>query len=389
MTRSDGDGSKAGGLHFCRAPLPTRPNTPRTRSGGARVVDIHCHYLNPQVEDLVAALPDPPAPPAPASPAADRTARYNRELLETVYRTKLTDIAARLEDMDAMGVDMQAISPSPTQYHYGVPADASEEIVRLQNERIAAICGEHPDRFVGLGTVSLQEPSLARDQVRHGAQKLGLRGFEISTLVNGVGVDDARFRPFWEEVERLGVAVLLHPLGTTIGPRMDVHYLSNIVGQPAETAIALSRMIMGGHFDRFPALKLCAVHGGGYLPPYIGRSDHAWRVRPECDGCARPPSDYLRRIWFDTLVYDPARLGDLIDIVGADRVVAGTDYPFDMGDYDPVGLVEAVDGLSASDRAAILGGNAMRLLGLDAPAEAPRPKDQGGEDPEGSDRHRA
>lgn len=356
--------ASASGVHGCDIRLATRPRTPRQRPGSGTVIDLHCHYLNREVEATVSAIARPALPPMTA-PAAE-SAAYNAELIRTVYAPKLSDIDVRIADMDAMGVDIQALSPSPTQYYYWLDWEQSRAIVQAQNERIAEVCTRHRDRLVGLGTVALQHPQLAAEQVRHGVIELGLRGFEISSHVEGVSIADERFAPFWQQIEQLGVMVLLHPLGTTIGPRLDTQYLSNVVGQPAETAIALSHMIMSGHFDRYPALKLCAVHGGGYLPLYIGRSDHAYAIRPECSCCAEQPSDYLRRIWFDTVVYDPEHLRRLIDIVGIERVVLGTDYPFDMGHYDPHGLIEAVAGLSPSDREAILGGNARDLLALPA-----------------------
>ncbi|MDH7799026.1 MULTISPECIES: amidohydrolase family protein [unclassified Beijerinckia] len=356
--------SSASGLHGCSSHLETRPRITRQRAGSGAVIDLHCHYLNGEVEALVASI-SRPKPPA-MSAAAARSASYNAELMRTAYAPKLSDIDVRLADMDAMGVDIQALSPSPTQYYYWLDIEGSRAVVKAQNERIAALCAQHPDRLVGLGTVALQHPQLAAEQARHAIKTLGLRGFEISSHVEGVSVADERFAPFWQEAERLDAMVLLHPLGTTVGPRLDPYYLSNVVGQPAETAIALSDMIMGGHFDRYPKLRLCAVHGGGYLPLYLGRSDHAYRARPECACCARQPSDYIRQIWFDTVVYDPQHLRRLIDVVGIERVVVGTDYPFDMGDYDPIGLIEAVAGLSAADRAAILGNNARELLALPA-----------------------
>ena len=207
----------ADGLHVCRKPLPTRPTHVRCRTGGAPVVDMHCHFLVAEAEAIVAALPDRPAPPIAASEAATETARYNAELIRTTYRPALTDVATRLADMDAMGVDIQAISPSPTQYHYGVSAEAGGAIVTCINERIASLCADHSSRFVGLGSVSLQHPNLAREQLRHAVRKLGLRGVEISTMANGVSIDDRRFDNFWAEAEQLGAVVLLHPLGTTAG----------------------------------------------------------------------------------------------------------------------------------------------------------------------------
>jgi len=328
---------------------------------------MHCHFLVAEADAIVASLPAPPAPAVAPSHAAGETAHYNAELIRSVYWPTLTEVDRRLADMDAMGVDIQAISPSPTQYYYTQPAEAGEAIVACINERIAGLCAERPDRFVGLGGVALQHPDLACKQLRHAVRDLGLRGVEISTMVDGVSIDDRRFDGFWSEAERLGAVVLLHPLGTTVGPRLDPYYLSNVIGQPLETMIALSRLIMGGHFDRHPDLKLCAVHGGGYLPGYRGRADHAWKVRPECDRCAHPPSHYLRKLWYDSLVFDPAELAELIAQVGADRVVIGTDYPFDMGDYDPIARMEALTDLSDVNRAAIMGGNACALLGITQP----------------------
>jgi aminocarboxymuconate-semialdehyde decarboxylase len=205
---------------------------------------------------------------------------------------------------------------------------------------------------------------LAAEQAEHAVRKLGLKGIEVSTLVNGVDIGDPALDPFWAKMDELGAVVFIHPLGTTLGARLSRFYLSNIVGNPAETATVLSQMIFDGVFDRHAGLKVCAAHGGGYLPPYIARSDHGWRVRPEC-GCQRPPSSYLKQIWFDTIVYDPDQLRRLIEVVGAGQVVVGTDYPFDMGHYDPQGLVEAVAGLTEAEREAILSGNAERLLGLE------------------------
>jgi aminocarboxymuconate-semialdehyde decarboxylase len=351
-------------LHGCgERPFTKRSQPGRRRDRGRPVVDLHCHVLHPATEALAASLPGKPAPPA-AGAALSATLAHNAELMARVYHPKLTDIGERLADMDAMGVDIQAISPSPTQYHYWAGEEGSEALVLGQNEAIAEICASHPDRFVGLGNVSLQHPKLAAAQVRDGVQRLGLRGFEVSSTVNGQSVEDEQFAPFWREVEALGAVVLLHPLGTTVGPRLDEHYLSNVIGQPLETTVALSRMILGGHFDRFPALKLCAAHGGGYLPLYAERMAHAWKVRPESCSCQQPPTSYLRQIYFDTVIYEPEHLQRLVDAVGASQLVIGTDYPFDMGHDDPVGLVEACDSLSDAEKAAILGANALVLLGM-------------------------
>jgi aminocarboxymuconate-semialdehyde decarboxylase len=326
---------------------------------------MHCHLHTLAVDQLVADRPERRAEPERQVEAAGAdSAAYNRELARTIYGPKLTDIATRLADMDAMGVDIQALSPSPTQYFYWADRELAGAIVSEINEHIAEVCESRPDRFVGLGTVALQHPELAAEQAERAVRKLGLKGVEISTLIDGVDAGDPRFDVFWARMEALDAVVFMHPMGTSIGSRLNRFYLSNIVGNPAETTMALSQMIFGGVFDRYPGLKLLAAHGGGYLPAYAARSDHGWEVRPEAHICKEPPSAYLKRLWFDTIVYDPDQLQRLIDFAGAERIVVGTDYPFDMGDYDPQALIDALKGVSESERAAILGGNAKTLLKL-------------------------
>ncbi|HWH81077.1 MAG TPA: amidohydrolase family protein, partial [Burkholderiaceae bacterium] len=277
---------------------------------------------------------------------------------------RLTQVAQRLADMDAMGVDVQVLSPAPNQYYYWAEDDLAEQIVCLQNEHIAALCAAYPTRFAGLGTLALQNMTLALAQLDHAVLALGLRGIEISTTVNGVSIADERFAPLWQRAEALGCAVLLHPLGSEQGTRLATHYLWNVIGQPFETTVALSQLALSGVLERHAGLKLCACHGGGFLPAYWGRTDHAWRVRPEARLTPQPPSHYLRRVYFDSVVYDPLQLRHLIDRVGASQVVIGTDYPFDMGDYDVHGLIAAVPGLTDDERDAIHAGNAERLLTL-------------------------
>jgi aminocarboxymuconate-semialdehyde decarboxylase len=278
---------------------------------------------------------------------------------------KMTRIDERLADMNATGVDIQVLSPSPTQYYYWAERELAEQLVRMQNEHVAKICAQHPERFVGLGTLALQEPELAATQLEHATRHLGLKGVEISSSVNGEELDAPRLLPFWKKAEALGAIVFIHPFGTTLGGRVNTHYLSNIIGQPLETTIALSHLIFGGVLDRHPGLKIVAAHGGGYLPSYCGRSNHGHAVRPEAkSGAQRPPVEYLRKMWFDTLVYEPEALRHLVNVVGASQLVVGSDYPFDMGHYDPHGLLASVAGLSEAEVTAILGGNAAGLLGL-------------------------
>jgi aminocarboxymuconate-semialdehyde decarboxylase len=334
-------------------------------------VDMHCHIATPAVDKLVEGHPSRIAEIDAVKLAQGAAATaYNFKTMLPTCAAKMTNLAARLSDMDAMGVDIQVLSPSPGQYYYWAERDLSIEIVRLQNEHIAETSARHPDCLLGLGTVSLQHPDLAVDQLTHAVRKLGLRGVEISSAANSREIADPIFEAFWAKAAELQCVVLIHPLGTTLGERLDKHYLSNVIGQPLETTIALSHIIFSGLFDRHPKLKVCTIHGGGYLPTYLERSEHAYRVRPDAHSMQRPPRDYLKQVYFDNLVYTPEAVRNLIDQVGIDQVVVGTDYPFDMGFYEVRSLVEAIPGLSDEDRAALLGGNALRLLGLDLAAGA-------------------
>jgi aminocarboxymuconate-semialdehyde decarboxylase len=332
------------------------------------VIDVHAHVLLPGVDQAVADQPGLLA-------ARELDARRNGAAALAVSGpmvasriTLLTDVPARLAAMDGAGVDIQLVSPSPSHYHYWAGEDLARTVWELANAGVAAHCAAAPDRLTGLGLVALQHPGLAAAALDH-ALSLGLRGVEISSHAPGAPgapgreLSDPDYAPFWARAERTGALVFLHPFGCTLDERLDRWYLSNTVGQPAENAVALSHLIFGGVLDRHPGLRIIAAHGGGYLPTHIGRSDRAWRVRPDARDCANEPSSYLKRLWFDSLVHSPAVLRALIGVAGADRVLLGSDFPFDMGTDDPLGTLRAA-GLTGSDLHAVRGGNAADLLGL-------------------------
>jgi len=201
-------------------------------------------------------------------------------------------------------------------------------------------------------------------QLRRAVGELGLKGVMVSTAVNGAELADPRNLPFWSEAEELGALVFIHPMGCSLGERLTPFYFSNLIGNPAETTVALAHLVFSGVFDSCPRLKVCAAHGGGYFPFYSARFDHGWRVRPEAHSCRLAPSEYLKRIWFDSLVYTPEQLGFLIKQAGASQIVLGSDFPFDMGVDDPVARLDRLTQLSSADRTAICGGNAAKLLGI-------------------------
>jgi len=275
----------------------------------------------------------------------------------------MTDVTARLAAMDAQGVDVQLVSPSPSHYHYWADEETAEKVFRLANEATAAHCAQAPGRLHGLGLVPLQHPELAVLALEHALEQ-GLSGVEISSHAPGRELSDPAYEPFWARAAETGAIVFLHPFGCTLDERLDQWYLSNVVGQPVENAVALSHLIFSGVLDRHPGLKLIAAHGGGYLPTHVGRSDHAWSARSDAGaGCAHLPSSYLKRLYFDSLVHDPHVLRELVRAAGADRVLLGSDYAFDMGTEDPVAALRGAR-LPDADFHAIRGANAAALLDL-------------------------
>jgi aminocarboxymuconate-semialdehyde decarboxylase len=328
------------------------------KDGRSLVIDIHCHLNVPAADELMRPHAGAHSFQAFSSPASDTV---NRAQFQQI-RSKLNVIDERIGEMDRLGIDVQAVSPSPAQLYYSVEADLGRQAARVVNDGIAAAVARHPSRFVGMGTVPMQAPELAVLEMKRCIRELGLRGIEISSHVAGGELADPQFHPFFAAAEELGVLIFMHPLGFTHGQRLSDHYFNNLIGNPLESAIAVGHLIFGGVLDKYPGLRLCIAHGGGYLPTYFGRMDHAWRARSDCrEQISKPPSHYLRQLYFDTLVFDRDHLRFLVETYGADHLLLGTDYPFDMSEPDPVGFHGA---LEASDREKILGGNAAYLLKL-------------------------
>ena len=349
-------------LFTCRTHAPeTGHSAAPIRSGGkTKTIDIHCHLGVPAADALVRAQggQDPNAIGAFSSPITDEV---NRRQFQTIGR-KLNTIDERLADMDRLGIEIQAISPSPGQYYYWTDPDLGTEAARLVNDGIAAAVARHPDRLVGMGTVPLQAPELAIAEMRRCVGELGLRGIEISSNVAGRELAEPEFRPFFAAAEEIGVLLFLHPLGFTHGQRLSEHYFNNLIGNPLESTLAIAHLVFGGVLERHQGLKLCVAHGGGYVASYWGRMDHAWRAREDCrQHIPHPPSHYLRQLYYDTLVFDQAHLDFLHATYGADHLLLGTDYPFDMSEPDPVGFISR---LPEAARVAVQGGNAARLLRL-------------------------
>jgi len=335
----------AAGIAFTGCSLlnaaPQAATAPRRRQvvmGGRRVktIDIHAHCAVPEAAALI-----------------NRSVAGQDAPLED-----------RLKAMDAQGIDMEALSINA--FWYAAERDVVTRLIAIQNEKLAELCAAHPDRFVAFASVALQFPDLAAQQLEDGVKKLGLRGAAIGGHVNGDELSNPKFNPFWAKAEELGVLIFMHPQGI---PELDKRLagngrLGNVIGNPLETTIFLSHLIFDGTLDRYPGLKICGAHGGGYFPSYADRSDHGCAAGAGCDPkpLKKKPTEYLRdQIYADSLIFSSEALRHLVAQCGASQIMIGTDFPFPWT-TTPVDHVLSTPGLTNADKRAILGENAARLL---------------------------
>ena len=278
-------------------------------------------------------------------------------------------IENRLKGMDAMAIDMEVLSINPSWYRKD--RDIAAQIVKINNEKLAEVCASRPDRFAAFASLSLQYPDLAVQQLETAVKKQGLKGAAIGGSVLGEDFSSERFHPVWAKAEELGAVLFIHQQSTPpLAARFKGNgWLANTIGNPLDTTIALQHLIFEGTLDKYPGLKIIAAHGGGYLPSYAPRSDHACFVSPQnCNPdikLKKKPTEYLNQLYFDALVFTPEALRHLVAQVGASQIVLGTDHPIPWEEH-PVDHVFATTTLSDKDKAAILGGNAARLFGMAA-----------------------
>jgi aminocarboxymuconate-semialdehyde decarboxylase len=355
-------------MMFTCAPAGAAPSsgTARRATDGTKTltVDIHCHCKSDKAEEIVAAATkDRKAPPERHANAL--TLEIGRKQTADI-EPKMSSVAVRLEDMDRMGVDVQAVSPAPSQHYSWTQPEVGREAAMAINENLAKIVADHPDRFVALGAVPLQDAEMATAELERCVKKLGMRGVELSTNVNGTELSERRLDKFFAKAEELDILIFIHPSGFTQQQRLFNHYLTNLIGNPLDTTVAIAHLIFDGVMARHPGLKICAAHGGGYTGAYPGRFDHGFYARHDCrEHISEPPSVYLKRFYFDTMVFEPAQIAFLIEQYGIDHVLLGTDYPYDMGHYYPHDLIGRVPDLTDAERAQVLGLNAARLLKID------------------------
>jgi aminocarboxymuconate-semialdehyde decarboxylase len=277
------------------------------------------------------------------------------------------DIEQRREFMRTQGISTQVLCAPPFLFYYWLDGPAALDIIQMENDAIADVVRRDPAHFVGLATVPLQDPTLSIRECER-IKRSGLRGIEIGSNVNGLDLDAPELWPFYEAVEGLDLAILIHGSNVAGGDRMNDFHLRNLVGFPLDTTLAAARLIFSGVLDRFPGLRICIGQAGGFLPYVAGRFDHGYAVRPECRRfIAKPPSEYLRRLFFDSITHSMPVLRLLLDTVGPERVMLGSDFPFDMGSPIPRSVIEAHPGLGSAERERVYGGTAAEFLRL-APA---------------------
>src|SRR5882762_3784356 len=348
-----GSAAAATGVVFCSCGLlhsaQARQTLPIKVAGQrVRTIDVHSHCQFREAGALLGA--DAAAAQLPPVNGAEEA---------------FIEIDKRLAAMDAQAVDMEVLSINP--FWYNRERDLAGQIVKIQNEKLAELCASKPDRFAGFASLTLQAPDLAVQELETAVKKQGLKGAAIGGNVDGVAFSDPRFHPVWAKAEELGASLFIHPQGV---PELNKQlagngWLTNAIAFPAETTIALSHLIFEGTFDKFSKLKVIAAHGGGFLPSYADRSDHACLVNPS--GCnpniklKKQPTEYLRQIYFDSLVFTPEALRHLAAQVGVGQIVLGSDYPFPW-QLQPVDHIFASTSFSDDEKADMLGRNAEKLL---------------------------
>lgn len=335
------------------------------RSGkSGRVVDLHCHWESKPVMERMHAEADRRGKVS-LTIGSDLTREVNKRHMASI-RPQMESLDVRLADMDRMGVDIQCVAHFPPQMYYWADNDVAEDVFRVMNDDLAMLVTSKPDRLMGMGNIPLQDTELAINELRHCIHDLGFPGIQIATRVEDEELSTPRLEPFWDEVESLGAVVVIHSNGHDNQKRLGHHYMINVFGHPMEATLAAGHLIFDGVMERHPDLKIVMVHGGGYLPAYAARMDHAYHAREDVrDGLPHPPSEYLGRFYLDSMVFAEDQLAFLIQKYGADHIVLGTDYPYDMGETDPVGLISRAVGDNPEALAAITAGNAAKLLGLE------------------------
>src|ERR1700681_2363345 len=327
-----------------------------------QTIDVHAHILS---EETIRLLQSEAPKAAPKLSEIDEQFG-TLDVAGNVYRHFPRggwDLERRLQDMAASKVDVQVLSVCPQTFLYAQPPALAAAFARIQNEQLAKLAKARPDRFLAIATLPMQAPKLAADELRHAVRGLGLRGAQIGSNIAGKNLDDPELEPVWATAAELDAFILVHPINVAAMDRLGSYYLNNLIGNPLDTTIAAACLVFSGVLERYPTLKFCLAHGGGFVPYQAGRFLHGWQVRTEPkQKLPKPPTDSIKRFYFDTIVHSKEALAFLVGTAGTDRVLLGSDYPFDMGMPDGVLQVRGLS-VGAAGQAPILGETAQRLLG--------------------------
>ena len=327
----------------------------------APIVDVHAHIVTPTI--VAAAREGTELHGVAYSITADGRLASRWEGRDRIlpWPDFAEPISQRLENMDKSNVDAHVLSFSPNLINYEIQSEHAIPFARMINDEIALIISDHPDRFYGFGYLPLQDPEACADELARLMALPGFIGAILGTNEETTGLDDPAMHALFESAVESSALMFIHPIGTRIPGFLDRYHMRNLIGNPLATTLAFTSMLFGGVLDRFPSLQLCLAHGGGYACLGIGRIDHGYLVRPEAIA-SEIPSSYLKRVYVDSLVHDQGTLRLIMDRVGPDRVLLGSDYPADMGQPDPIGWVRGSTNLTHVEQSAVLGDNFARML---------------------------
>ena len=325
-------------------------------------IDLHSHVIPPRIVEAIAGQPQTFAARIEGEGNARRVV-HDQGYVYPLFQ-EFFDPEAKLDSMDRKGIDVSVISPAPPMFYYWADADLALKVAGLVNDGVADMVAARPDRLRGMASIPMQHPDAAVAELERVVKEWGFKAVEIGTSIEGAQLAEERFRPVLRRAAELGVFVFAHPYYVGSKSGLECHYLTNLIGNPLDTAVCVANLMFSGALDELPDLKILLAHGGGFAPYQIGRLVHGHKVRPETHAHTKSnPKDLLRRFYFDSLVFDPQALRYLIDLVGADRIAIGTDSPFDMADQAPLDTLAAVPGITHTEHHEVCCGTALRLLG--------------------------
>ena len=325
-------------------------------------IDVHAHYVPPDSLKLASEIGQGHGLKLETNERGRSVVTRDGKPYLNQLKAEFSDLDLRLSIMDHQGIDIQALAPAGSYIFYWMPAADALEYARWLNDQIAQAAGKHPRRFVGLASVPMQDGAMATKELDRAVSQLGLRGVEIASNINGRYLDDSGFNPFWEAAQTLEVLIFVHPNHVVGAERMKEYNLANLIGNPTDTSLSVAKLIFGGVLERFPRLKFLLAHAGGFLPYTWGRLDRGYRIQDSSiSKISQPPSEYLKRLYFDTIAHSQMAVEYMVQNFGADHVLLGSDYPYDMGDPEPVQSLRAAR-IDDEQMKQVSGANACKLL---------------------------